>query len=226
MVSDGSREGGISPGWLFSTLNHICDQSIHQVLPNPTGVCWCASMQTMNRFDHFNTRSARLGSFVNSAGFKEVQQPQVPQLGLVTPHSYSEGDHGLGVVSGLLRKRLPRPLDPQRIKLQKGDPYEGCAKGCFISSFMHACKWHVAIMHLCHSFHWFHPSVCCFQCGWHNRGNTANQARAPLVSAMQRNWIFPRPRDLCQSDSASHTSRVTFVSVSLSVIEILCKNNV
>ena len=107
----------------------------------------------------------QLGSFLSIPQvLKKVQQPQVPQLGLVTPHSYSEGDHGLGVISGLLRKRLPGPLDTQRIKLQKGDPYEGCAKGCFISSFMNACKWHVAIMHICHSFHWFHPSVCCFQC--------------------------------------------------------------
>lgn len=72
-------------------------------------------MQTMNQFDHFNAKSARLGSFVNSAGFKKVQQPQVPQLGLVTPHSYSEGDHGLGVISGLL-KRLPRYATHQATK--------------------------------------------------------------------------------------------------------------
>lgn len=139
--------------------------------------------------------------------------------------------------SPLLLGRWPRAWCHQRTpeetstirnasSYKKGDPYKGCAKGFFISSFMNAYKWHVAIMHLCHSFHWFHPSVCCFQCGWHNRGNTANQARGPLVSAMQRNWIFPRPRDLCQSDSASHTSRVTFVSVSLYVIEILCIYNV
>ena len=61
VVSDGSREGGISPGWPFCTPDHICDQSIHQAWPNPTGVCWCASMQTMNQFDHFNTKSATTG---------------------------------------------------------------------------------------------------------------------------------------------------------------------